>query len=637
MARFFDLLTWVTNRDCEVNMRRAAPKTAGPLDPSIILPWKLPLPIFDIVTAKNWARLSYARKIAAFDDYPFLWTPRTIRLLQPKLLLSVIVVAFTGMIVIARLFTNSTGQLTAVGIAAMLTDISLMALLPPLLESGAFLFLRRPIPEDVFLNRLQQNNATVNTQIAILVRQALSRTCRCSEHIIRPDESYLSCWRSSGAMLHEFCAYFSQGLADGPGPMKLAETLRTCERRSIEDLITAIAAALATPGEDRSPFFTAASTNNQGNGFHGERPRTEASRQGSPRPVQERHRCGQVLCYESFFYQRRYLAQRRILPSQAKIKLMLRLTLRIAIVSILVTLLVPLAIMKYFPFVTSPWQMTADVFFAFLLVAIMLCIVIPLAEYGLDMLNLHPVILEERQILFPAPAQRLLLSNIQCVELGDQQCGRRQVTFYSSHASRTITMPEKADVVRLQAVLPPNSVITSQSRGWHPQHDIVKDHAGIIQWPEPFFRGFCLGSAARFLGQVFTMGTLAFALLIADAMALGAIAHRNPAILLAFTSIAAALFFAISFVALCLAAFQRFWHPERFQLAPDWINVGTCGFSLSDAEQITLNIHPIRGPMLRIDFPNDHLDMAMPNSPEIVQELQAILQSGPAGDRIVVR
>ncbi len=617
-------------------MRRAPSKTAGPLDPSIVLPWKLPLPIFDIVTAKNWARLGYARKIAAFDDYPFLWTPRTIRSLKPKLLLSVIVVALTGMIVIARIFTNTTGQLTTVGIAAMLTDLSLMVLLLPLLESGAFLFLQRPIPEDVFLKRLQQNNATVNTQIAILVRQALARTCRCSEHIIRTDESYLSCWRSSDAMLHEFCAYISQGLADGPGPMKLAETLRTCERRSIEDLITAVAAALATPDEDRSPFFAAASTNNQGKGFHGGPPRAEASRQGSPRPVQERHCCGQVLCYESFFYQRRYLPQWRIIPSQANIHLMLRPMLRLTIVSILITLPVPFLIMTCFPFVTSPWQTTAGVFVAFLLGAIMLCLVIPLVAYGLDMLILHPVILEERQIVFAAPAQRLLLSGIERVELGDQKGGRRQVTFYSSHASRTIAMPEKADVVRLQAVLPPNAMITSQSRGWHPQQDIVKDQSGILQWPEPFFRGFCLGAAARFLGQVFTMGTLAFALLIADAMALGAIAHRNPPVLLAFTSIAAALFFAISFIALCLAAFQRFWHPETFQLAPDWINAGTRGFSLSDAEQITLNIHPIRGPMLRIDFPNDHLDMALPNSPEIVQELQAILQSGPAGDRIVV-
>lgn len=315
---------------------------------------------------------------------------------------------------------------------------------------------------------------------------------------------------------------------------------------------------------------------------------------------------------------------------------MLRPMLRIAIGSLLITLLIPLVIMIYFPFVTSPWQMTAGIFFAFLLGAIMLCIAIPLVEYGLDMLILRPVILEERQILFAAPAQRLLLSDIQSVELGDQKGGRRQVTFYSSHASRTIAMPEKADVVRLQAVLPLNAMITSHSRGWHPQRDIVKDQSGILQWPEPFFRGFCLGAAARFLGQVFTMGTLAFALLIADAMVLSAIAHRSPAILLAFTSIAAALFFAISFIALCLAAFQRFWHPERFQLAPDWINAGTRGFSLSDAEQITLNIHPIRGPMLRIDFPNDYLDMALPNSPEIVQELQAILQSGPAGDRIVV-
>jgi hypothetical protein len=616
----------MVNQNQEMNMRKAESRIPGAIDPSVALPWKLPLPLFDVVTAKSWARLSYARKIAAFDGYPFLWTPRTIRWLKPKLLLALVAFLFIGTIVIARVFTNPTGQLTGVGVAAMLTDLSLAILALPFLESGALLFLRRPTPESVFLNRLQRNNVVVNTQIAILVRQALARTCRCSKDLIRPDETYLSCWRSSDALLHEFCVYISAGIGGGIDPMELAEILRTGERRTIAELLDATAAALATPHECRSSYHDTKKFNNRGNGLPEAQTPVKTLSPAS-HESQKRHLCGQVLCYESFFYQRRYLPQLRMVPSRANIKL----ALRFALFSILLTLLIPLFIAVCFPFVTSPWRTAAYVFIAFSLGTIMFYALMPLVAFGLDLLIQHAVILGERQTWFAAPTQRLLLSDIQRVETDDPKGGWRQITFYSKNASRTIAMPEKADIVRLQAALPPESMVTPRSRVWHPQCGIWDSQPGMLQWSEPFLRGFCFGRAAPFLGRAFAINALAFTLLILDDIALGAMVDRNPGILMVFTFVATAFFFLSSIVALCLAAFQHFRRPEVFTLTPDWIGVGVRGFSLSQAKGITIMKHRWRGLILRVVFPDDLFELALPKSSETIQQVVEQLRTGRAG------
>ncbi len=615
-------------------MKRPTSNAPSPIDPRMLSNWNVPLPLLDILTAKSWPQLSSARRAAAADGYALLWTSRTLRTVILTLMLAGAAACFTGMVFIARALVKPDGQLTRMGIAAMLADISLLFLPPLLLRRGTFPLLRRSLSEAAFINGLE-NNAASDAKIAVVVRRALARCGGYSESMIRPDETHLSYWPSAGVILGEFTAYISEGLDCAINPMDLAEKLRRFERRNIGDLIHATVGSLGAMAQSTSGLSDSLPKGNQGESLAAEiPPRTstefalasDAGQSSGPRRRVERK-----FCYEPFSCQKRHLQPSRIPSLRPFVKAILRLSFFIALAS----LPIPYLIAACFPQVADAWKMTMLALVALVLGVILLGTIIVLAYQTLLMLTLAPVMLGENEIRFAAPEQHLGLSEIHRVEVGEVYHGWRKVAFASPRSRRTIAMPEKTDIRRLQAALPRGCISMSQPCAWHPQFSPPLDQTAIdgygeMRWAEPFVRGFCLGEAIPFLCQGGLTALLSAGLMAAAFSATGIMAHRNPAPLTVLSSIAVAIFIASSLTALALAAFQRHNQPEIISLAPQWIDVGCRGFSLLDARQITLKSDRWHGPVIHVHFPNFRLRLALPNSPQVIQKAKRLLKSHPA-------
>ena len=615
-------------------MKRPTSNAPSPIDPRMLSNWNVPLPLLDILTAKSWPQLSSARRAAAADGYALLWTSRTLRTVILTLMLAGAAACFTGMVFIARALVKPDGQLTRMGIAAMLADISLLFLPPLLLWRGTFPLLRRSLSEAAFINGLE-NNAASDAKIAIVVRRALARCCGYSENVIRPDETHFSYWPSAGVILGEFTAYISEGLDCAINPMELAEKLRRFERRNIGDLIHATVGSLAAMAQSTSGQGGSLPTGNQSESLHAEiPPRTstefacvsDTGQSSGPRRGVERE-----FCYEPFSCQKRHLQPSRIPSPRPFVKSILRFSLLTA----LAALPVPYLIAACFPDVTDPWRTTMLALVALVPGVALLGTLIFLVYYSLLMLTLAPINIGKKEIRFAAPEQRVALSDIRRVDVGDVYHGRRKVVFAFPSGRRTIAVPEKTDMRRLQAALSQDRVQMSQPCAWHPQFAPPQDQTAIdgygeMRWAEPFVRGFCLGEAIPFLCQGGLTVLLSAGLMAAAVTALGIMAHRNPAPLTVLSSIAVAAFIAISLTALALAAFQRHNQPEIIGLAPQWIDVGCRGFSLLDAKQITLKTDRWHGPVIHVHFPNFRLRLALPNSPQVIQKAKRLLKSHPA-------